>query len=39
MNGRISWLGVFMRLVGAVAVVLLTYNPTHYCPNVEVGIG
>jgi hypothetical protein len=30
MNGRISWLGVFMRLVGAVAVVLLTYNPTGY---------
>jgi hypothetical protein len=30
MNGRISWLGVFMRLIGAVAVVLLTYNPTGY---------
>ena len=28
MNGRISWFGVFMRLVGALAVVLLTYNPT-----------
>ena len=27
MSGRISWLGVFMRLVGAIAVVLLTYNP------------
>ena len=30
MNGRISWFGVFVRLVGAVAVVLLTYNPTGY---------
>jgi len=30
MNGRISWFGVFMRLVGAIAVVLLTYNPTGY---------
>ena len=30
MNGRISWFGVFMRLVGALAVVLLTYNPTGY---------
>jgi hypothetical protein len=30
MNGRISWLGVFMRMIGAVAVVLLTYNPTGY---------
>ena len=27
MSGRIFWLGVFMRLVGAIAVVLLTYNP------------
>jgi hypothetical protein len=25
---RISWLGVLVRVVGAVAVVLLTYNPT-----------
>jgi len=30
MNGRISWVGVFVRLIGAVAVVLLTYNPTGY---------
>ena len=30
MNGRISWLGVSMRLIGAVAVVLLTYKPTGY---------
>ena len=30
MSGRISWLGVFIRLVGALAVVLLTYNPTGY---------
>ena len=30
MNGRISWFGVFMRLVGAIAVVLLTYNPAGY---------
>jgi hypothetical protein len=28
MNGRISWSGVFMRLVVALAVVLLTYNPS-----------
>jgi len=28
MDARISWLGVLMRLVAAVAVVLLTYNPT-----------
>jgi hypothetical protein len=28
MNGRISWSGVFMRLVAALAVVLLTYNPS-----------
>ena len=28
MNGRISWFGVFMRLVTALAVVLLTYNPS-----------
>jgi hypothetical protein len=27
MNGRISWSGVFMRLVAALALVLLTYNP------------
>src|SRR4029434_2876425 len=30
MNGRIFWLGVFMRLFGAIAVVLLTYNPMGY---------
>lgn len=30
MNGRISWFGIFMRLFGAIAVVLLTYNPTSY---------
>jgi hypothetical protein len=30
MNGRISWFGVFMRLLGALAVVLLTYNPSGY---------
>ena len=30
MDARISWLGVLMRLVGALAVVLLTYNPTGY---------
>jgi Family of unknown function (DUF6524) len=30
MNERISWFGVFMRLVGALAVVLLTYNPMGY---------
>jgi Family of unknown function (DUF6524) len=30
MNGRISWFGVFMRLFGAIAVVLLTYNPMGY---------
>ena len=30
MNGRISWFGVLIRLVGALAVVLLTYNPTGY---------
>lgn len=30
MGARISWLGVFIRLVGALAVVLLTYNPTGY---------
>ena len=28
MGARISWLGVFVRLVGALGVVLLTYNPT-----------
>lgn len=27
MNTRISWLGVLVRLVGALGVVLLTYNP------------
>jgi hypothetical protein len=26
--GRISWFGVLVRLVAALAVVLLTYNPT-----------
>jgi uncharacterized protein DUF6524 len=30
MNGRISWLGVVLRLIGAVGVVLLTYNPAGY---------
>jgi Family of unknown function (DUF6524) len=30
MNMRISWLGVLVRLMGALAVVLLTYNPTGY---------
>jgi hypothetical protein len=30
MDGRISWFGILVRLVGAVAVVLLTYNPTGY---------
>jgi Family of unknown function (DUF6524) len=28
MGARISWLGVLVRLVGALGVVLLTYNPT-----------
>jgi Family of unknown function (DUF6524) len=28
MGSRISWLGVLVRLIGAVGVVLLTYNPT-----------
>jgi Family of unknown function (DUF6524) len=28
MNGRISWFGVLIRLVAALAVVLLTYNPS-----------
>ena len=28
MNTRISWFGVLTRLVGALGVVLLTYNPT-----------
>ena len=28
MNGQISWFGVFMRLAAALAVVLLTYNPS-----------
>jgi hypothetical protein len=27
---RISWFGVLMRLIGALAVVLLTYNPAGY---------
>ena len=27
---RISWFGEFMRLIGAIALVLLTYNPTGY---------
>jgi|SRR4030095_1524781 hypothetical protein len=30
MGARISWLGVLIRLVGALAVVLSTYNPTGY---------
>jgi Family of unknown function (DUF6524) len=30
MTGRISWFGVFARLLGALAVVLLTYNPAGY---------
>jgi len=30
MNPRISWLGVLTRLVAALVVVLLTYNPTGY---------
>jgi hypothetical protein len=30
MNGRISWFGVFMRLIGAIALVLLNYNTTGY---------
>lgn len=30
MNARISWFGVLMRLIAALAVVLLTYNPTGY---------
>ena len=30
MNTRISWLGVLIRLIGALAVVLLSYNPTGY---------
>jgi len=30
MNMRISWLGVLIRLIGALAVVLLSYNPTGY---------
>ena len=28
MGGRISWFGVLVRLIAALAVVLLTYNPT-----------
>jgi len=28
MRGRISWLGVFVRLAAAIAIVLLTYNPS-----------
>jgi Family of unknown function (DUF6524) len=30
MDARISWFGVLMRLTAALAVVLLTYNPTGY---------
>jgi hypothetical protein len=30
MDARISWFGVLARLVVALAVVLLTYNPTGY---------
>lgn len=30
MDARISWLGVLARLVAALAVVLLTYNPSGY---------
>lgn len=30
MDGRISWFGVLVRLVAALAVVLVTYNPTGY---------
>jgi hypothetical protein len=30
MNMRISWFGVLIRLIGALAVVLLSYNPTGY---------
>jgi hypothetical protein len=30
MGARISWLGLLIRLVGAIGVVLLTYNPTGY---------
>ena len=30
MNTRISWFGVLIRLIGALAVVLLSYNPTGY---------
>jgi Family of unknown function (DUF6524) len=30
MDMRISWFGVLVRLVAALAVVLLTYNPTGY---------
>ena len=30
MDARISWFGVLVRLVAALAVVLLTYNPTGY---------
>lgn len=28
MGGRISWLGVLVRVVAALGVVLLTYNPS-----------
>ena len=28
MGGRISWFGVLVRLLAALALVLLTYNPT-----------
>jgi hypothetical protein len=30
MDARISWLGLLARLIAALAVVLLTYNPTGY---------
>jgi hypothetical protein len=30
MGSQISWLGVLMRLIGALGVVLLTYNPAGY---------
>ena len=30
MDARVSWLGVLARLLAALAVVLLTYNPSGY---------
>ena len=30
MGARISWLGLLIRLFGAISVVLLTYNPTGF---------